>query len=216
MKRLSIAFAVIALLLLGQSSPKRLTGKITHVSDGDTATILANNKEVIIRLDGIDAPEGNQTKGEESTKKLRELIMDKEVAVLYSEQDKYGRTIGRIYVGEVWVNLEMIKSGYAWHYKQYSKDETLAKAEEEARKEKIGIWADTNPMAPWEYRRLTRQRMNPLRHPPKPGEIVVYVTRFGDRYHKKNCQHARRRAIAVGLEFAKANYEPCSICNPPK
>ena len=52
------------------------------------------------------------------------------------------------------VSAEMLKVGMAWHYKQYSKDEEYAELENTARQQKIGLWADKNPVVPWEYRKL--------------------------------------------------------------
>lgn len=216
MRRLSIVFAVIALALLGQATQQTITGKVVHVTDGDTVIVQSGQIKTIIRLDGIDAPESDQQKGKESAGKLQELVLDKEVSVSFSEKDKYGRTIGRIYVEDTWVNLEMVKSGYAWHYKKYSKDETLAEAEKAARKNEVGVWEDDKPVPPWRFRRIMRQRMNPLYNPPKPGEDAVYVTRYGSKYHKEDCQYVRHGAIAIGLEYAKSRYEPCLVCEPPK
>ena len=53
-------------------------------------------------------------------------------------------------------NLQMIKQGMAWHYKQYSKDQELASAEVEARKKQLGLWAEKSPLAPWEWRKGNR------------------------------------------------------------
>jgi len=61
--------------------------------------------------------------------------------------------LGDVFVNNLNVNREMIKRGMAWHYKQYSDDETLAQLEVEARRNKSGLWADPNPVAPWEFRK---------------------------------------------------------------
>jgi len=46
----------------------------------------------------------------------------------------------------------------AWHYKQYSKDRELASAEVVARKERLSLWADKSPVAPWEWRKGNRSQ----------------------------------------------------------
>ena len=52
------------------------------------------------------------------------------------------------------VNAELIKAGLAWHYKEYSDDETLARFELDAREAKRGLWVDVEPVPPWEFRKL--------------------------------------------------------------
>ena len=84
--------------------------------------------------------------------------MNKEVVVKWKEKDRYGRVIGEIYLGDRYVNLEMVQDGLAWHYKQYSKSKELAAAEDEARKAKKGLWVDKEPEPPWEYRKRQREK----------------------------------------------------------
>jgi endonuclease YncB( thermonuclease family) len=68
-------------------------------------------------------------------------------------EDRYGRTLGYVFVGDVCVNQELLKLGLAWHYKYYNKNPELAKLEEQAKSAKIGLWSQPNPVAPWEFRR---------------------------------------------------------------
>jgi endonuclease YncB( thermonuclease family) len=213
MKKLSIILAIIALLLMGQNTQQQITGRVNRVIDGDTVDLLDSaNTRFRIRMDGIDAPESNQEYGKESTEKLSTLVLNKDVRVLSSGRDKYGRFIGRIYVDKVDVNLEMVKTGCAWHYKYYSKDEALAKAEIAAQEKELGLWSLPDPIPPWNYRKIRR-----LRIPPTPlTENVVYITQTGHSYHKKGCSHSGDKPIAVDLIFAKKSYKPCLVCKPPK
>ena len=80
------------------------------------------------------------------------MVFGKQVKVVWKKKDRYGRTLGHVYVSGKRTNLQMIKQGMAWHYKQYSKDQELASAEIEARKKRIGLWADKSPVAPWDWR----------------------------------------------------------------
>ena len=131
-----------------------LTGKVIHISDGDTVHILTTNKEKIkIRLSGIDAPESKQAFGNKSKENLKSYIYQKDVAVKYDSKDKYNRVLGTIYYQNKDINLQQIKDGYAWFYKQYSNNATYYKAEQEARKSKKGLWYDKNPIEPWEFRK---------------------------------------------------------------
>lgn len=129
-------------------------GKCVGVTDGDTATVLVDgNRQIKVRFDGIDAPESSQDFGQRAKQKLSDLIYGKEVRVEISSKDKYGRSLGKVYVGSTYTNLEMVRSGLAWHYVQYSNATDLANAEKEARAKKVGLWSHANPTPPWNWRR---------------------------------------------------------------
>lgn len=156
---------VAALLLVNFAAADTLHGQVVGVTDGDTITILeAGNNQIKIRLMGIDAPEKAQTFGARSKQSLSDLVFNKQVTVEFSKQDKYGRTIGKIYVNGRDINLEQIKVGMAWHYKQYQNEQSVddrsfyAEAEESARTKKFGLWLDSNPMPPWDWRKQEKAR----------------------------------------------------------
>lgn len=136
-------------------SAETVVGKCVGVTDGDTATVLVDgNRQVKVRFHGIDAPESSQDFGQRAKQKLSDLIYGKEVKVDILETDKYGRSVGKVYVGHTYTNYEMVKSGLAWHYKQYAKnDAELAFAESQAKSGKIGLWSHANPTPPWNWRR---------------------------------------------------------------
>ncbi len=132
--------------------------KVIHVSDGDTFTILNNNRQQKIRIQGIDAPEKKMPFGNVSKMYLNDLCYGQDVALIYITTDRYGRTVAlaRLRDGRD-ISSEMIKAGLAWHYLKYSSDKNLGKLEAQARKLRIGLWQDKDPQAPWEYRKLKRQ-----------------------------------------------------------
>lgn len=136
---------------------KTLAGKAVSIIDGDTFVLLdADKTQHKIRLEGIDAPEDSQAFSAKSTLALAELIRNKDVRVVWKEKDRYGRILGHVYVGAKWVNLELIKMGWAWHYKESNKDLQLAQAEVGATTAKAGLWSDDSPIAPWDYRKGIR------------------------------------------------------------
>lgn len=136
-----------------------LIGKVVGVHDGDTLTLLVNgDTEYKIRLDGIDAPELKQDFGQRSKQALSALCFGKGVRVKAAGEDRYGRTLGTVYVNGADVNRRMVADGFAWHYVKYSDSESLAKAEAAARKKKLGLWKDKSPTAPWDWRTAERQR----------------------------------------------------------
>lgn len=140
-------------LALSFSAWADLTGKVVGVSDGDTITVLDAQKiQHKVRLAEIDAPEKAQAFGNKSKQALSTLVFGKSVTVVEQGHDKYKRTIGRVYQGNVDVNAEQVKQGMAWVYRKYSKDKTLLPLEAEAKAQRLGLWADSNPIPPWEWR----------------------------------------------------------------
>jgi len=148
---------VVALLALGQiANAENLSGRVVAISDGDTFTLLTVDKHQIkIRLAEIDAPESAQPYGNRSKQALSGLIFGKDVRVAVQTIDRYGRTVGRPYVGDLDVSEEMIRSGAAWVYRQYVIDKGLFEIESEAQAARRGLWAlpEAEQIAPWDWRR---------------------------------------------------------------
>jgi endonuclease YncB( thermonuclease family) len=138
-----------------------ITGRVVGVSDGDTFTLLtAERTEVKIRLAEIDAPERGQPYGNRSREALSELVFDKTVRVDVQTTDRYGRTVGRPYVGEVDVCAKMLRAGAAWVYREYLRDPSLLDEEQAAREADRGIWglSESQRTPPWEWRRSGNQQ----------------------------------------------------------
>jgi len=76
----------------------------------------ADDVQVKVRLDGIDAPEKNQSFGTKSKDALAGLVFGKTVTVQSKGTDRYGRTLGVISVGDTNVNQKLVAGGWAWHY----------------------------------------------------------------------------------------------------
>ncbi len=133
-------------------------GKVVSVTDGDTIKVLKDGKQVKIRLASIDCPEKGQPYGQAAKKFTAGLVAGKIVKVWPTDTDRYGRTIAFVFVGDVDLNKELLKAGLAWHYKKYSRDPELAKLEFEARSKKVGLWKEPDPVAPWEWRKMKRDK----------------------------------------------------------
>ncbi len=141
-----------------------LSGRVIGITDGDTVTLLTSDKQQVrIRLAEIDAPESGQPYGSKSKQKLSELIFGKDVRVVVQTTDRYGRTVGRPYAGDLDVCEEMVRAGAAWVYRQYVIDKSLFDIEIEAREAKRGIWglSEAQNMPPWEWRRTGGQEGAP-------------------------------------------------------
>jgi hypothetical protein len=119
---------------------------------------MQGKTSVKVRLDGIDAPETGQGFGTKAKQALSGKILARTVRVKTTGTDRYGRTLGVVWLGDRNINFEMVAEGWAWHFKKYSKDHALADAENQARAKKAGLWADEHPIAPWDWRLGEKER----------------------------------------------------------
>jgi endonuclease YncB( thermonuclease family) len=141
-----------------------LDGKIVSVSDGDTVTLLDSAKtRHRIRLAGIDAPEKGMPFGNSAKRYLSDLVAGRVVEVEVGKTDRFGRRVGKVIAAGQDANLEMVKAGLAWHYKEYEREQSrvdrfaYAEAEGQARANRIGLWQDRDPTSPWTWRKARRQ-----------------------------------------------------------
>ena len=133
---------------------QEIQGKVIRVLDGDTIEVLQDKKPVRIRLANIDAPEKKQAFGRWSANQLKALLAAQPVTVTYTQTDHYGRIIGRVFTTNgTDASRFMVQSGAAWVYERYNTDKSLPALQREAQEQKRGLWADTNPVPPWEWRK---------------------------------------------------------------
>lgn len=135
--------------------------EVVGINDGDTITVRmdSSGRQERIRLATIDAPEMNQPFGQASKQSLSSLVFGKKVKVVEMDRDRYERVVAEIFVNGTNVNLEQIKRGFAWHYKQHERQQTpemrqaYSFAEESARRSSLGLWRMPDAVAPWEWRK---------------------------------------------------------------
>jgi endonuclease YncB( thermonuclease family) len=155
MKALRV-FAVVTLLFLVGTARADFTGVVVAVLDGDTVDVLVDRAPVRVRLAEIDAPEKAQEFGTRSKQTLAAATFRQLVMVKTTGLDRYGRTIGTILVDGQSVNRMMVAQGMAWAYRKYLVDRSLLDVEAAARSDRVGLWVDSNPTAPWEWREKKR------------------------------------------------------------
>lgn len=168
---------IIGLLINLNLISGEIKGKVSKVIDGDTLILIDDDIQYIkrdrvvikqqgkykIRLANIDAPEKSQRFGKQSKQYLSKLIGESRIVVRFHQIDIYGRIVGVVYlvnsigiVSYESVNECMVRDGYAWWYKGYSKRIQYGQLEEEARKKKLGIWREERNEKPWEYRKKNK------------------------------------------------------------
>lgn len=139
--------------LAGPVSAGTLAGRVISVHDGDTVTVqVQGGQRFKIRLAQIDAPEIDQPFGLQSKQSLVAMVLGKSVQVEEEAVDRYGRTVGTMFVDGLNVSREQLGRGMAWAYRRYLHDQALLQVEQSARQARLGLWAEANPTPPWEHR----------------------------------------------------------------
>ena len=151
MKKLSL-YVFLALLFCGTSFADNL-----KIVDGDT--IVLNGEK--IRFSGIDTPELKQTcmNGDEKVfcGKTAKMILIKKIGNKTPEciskgKDAYKRTLAECFINGESLSVFLVRSGYAFAYRKYSKK--FIKDEEFAKANKLGMWAMTFQY-PWDFRKAS-------------------------------------------------------------
>jgi endonuclease YncB( thermonuclease family) len=135
------------------------SGTVIKVIDGDTIILKSADRKTAprpflkIRLADIDAPEKDQAFGDESGRALAGLVLRKQVRVVTVATDDYGRKVGRVSLGNLDVNRYMVQRGLAWVYTRYRRDLELVVLQQEARRDRRGVWSQAKPVPPWVWRK---------------------------------------------------------------
>jgi len=192
------------------------TAKVTRVVDGDTIVVSIKGAQYKVRLIGINTPERGRPYYKEATEKTEELVLDKEVRLEkdVSETDKYGRLLRYVYVGDLFVNAELVKQGYAQQY-TYPPDVKYAdlfrKLAREARESKLGLWG---PEAPAPAGKSETQ--------PTVSDKAENKTFIGNIkskiYHRQDCSSVKKikrentTFLNSTADAESSGYRPCKIC----
>ncbi|HMM47251.1 MAG TPA: thermonuclease family protein [Thiobacillaceae bacterium] len=168
-----LLFALVLLVAALGARAGTLEGVVIVVIDGDTILFRpdhyakASRAFLKVRLAGIDAPESSQPHGEAASVALRELALNRRATLEIVATDAYGRKLGRLSLGGIDVNAELVRRGHAWAYGSARRSGAespavsargrtagaLRLAEREARRERRGLWQDPEPTPPWAWRR---------------------------------------------------------------
>jgi micrococcal nuclease len=196
---------------------KIFSGKCVGVIDGDTIEVLKEGRAIRIRLEGVDCPESGQDFSTRAKQFTSNLVFNKVVTVIEKEKDQYGRTVARVMADKQDVSAQLIIAGLAWHYKEYSNDFVLAELELRAREEKAGLWAVSNPIPPWNFRRGERTNMEEV-DASATGDLVYHGNVRSKVFHQPgcpdyNCKNCTREFQSRD-EAIQAGFRPCGRCNP--
>ena len=204
--------ALLCCIALGAQA-ETFTAKVIAVLDGDTLLILHHGKATKLRMANIDAPEKTQAFGKQARASLLEMVDKKQVQIDTQAVDQYGRIVGLVSVDGRSVNQEQLRRGLAWEYSHYHADKTYVALQSDAQQAKRGLWAQTNPQAPWQWRKL-----HPSVKPDVQNQTAAPVMRHDTECGKKrycaqmaSCDEARFYLTRCGVKTLDQNRdgEPC-------
>jgi len=200
-----------------KESGNRVEAQVTRVIDGDTIEASIDGKTYKVRYIGIDTPEtvhptkGVEEYGKEASAKNKELVGGEGVQLErdVSETDKYGRLLRYVYVGDLFVNAELVRLGYAQAV-SYPPDvkyqDLFLELQREAREAGRGLWgAEESAEEPVQAG--------------ADGQFVGSVD--SDKYHYPDCRWAKEIKPENEIWFDSvdearaAGYMPCKVCGPP-
>lgn len=194
-------FFLSLLVLTTPALAQDIACKVVGVSDGDTITCLtSSNSQIKVRLNQIDAPETKQDFGTQSKKSLSDMVFGKQVVVKSTGKDRYGRTLGELYIGNTNINKQQVANGMAWAYREYLTDRDYLVLESSARARKIGIWSEPNPIYPSDFRKQAKNQNN-LPAPSRP-------TITGNQSSGYSCVRKTCKAISTCQEA----YHQLNVC----
>lgn len=140
-----------------------LTSRVVSVGDGDILRVATGGKTLTVRLACVDADEIAQAPfGKAAAERLRQLLPPgQQVTLRVADIDRYGRSVAKVYKGNLSINLALVQEGQAIVYREYLSacpelKEKLLKAEANAKSRKIGFWNQANPILPADFRRGKR------------------------------------------------------------
>ena len=207
---------MMILILQGYGAP--FYAEVVRIQDGDSITVMRDGEEIVIRLFGVDCPERGTKFDSQSRRFTAKMLRRRQVKVIPKERDQFGRVVARVLVGKTDISLELLRAGLAWHFTRFSRDSELAKAQEMAQDNRVGIWSQSDPVPPWEFRADQEKSLN-RKEKRKEPELGLYHGNMKSKvFHKSSCRYYDCRSC-TRLFYSKsqavsAGFRPCRWCEP--
>jgi micrococcal nuclease len=210
----SIACISILTLLLTSTpviaNAQTVTGRVVSVGDGDTLRVATGGKTITVRLACVDSPETAQAPfGKAATERLRQLLPPgQQITLRVADTDRYGRSVAKVYKGDLSINLVLVQEGQAVVYREYLSAcpelrERLLKAEANAKSRRIGFWNQASPILPADFRRGKRAVS-----PTKPANTGVRSPTDNSSTRDYNCSDFRTQAEAQRILDSTPGKDP--------
>ena len=199
MNKVKLLLTTLSLLFSLSIQAEIIEGKVVKIADGDTLTLLTStNQQVKVRLAGIDTHEKKQPFGKRAKQTLANLAFQKQDLVEVETKDRYGRTVGTVFVGSQNLNAELVRQGMAWVYRKYTNYQKLFALEADAKEAKRGLWSSNNPIKPWLWRKGKRTAA----HDTSMVKGMIIGNKNSHIFHLSNCPSYYKVAEKNRIFFA--------------
>lgn len=156
MKKIAVLLLVLALSLTSAAYAQSFTGKVLAVQDSDNITIMNNGSAVSVRLYCIACPAQGQDYSPQAIKYLQDLMVGQNADVQVKWQDYSKHQVSKVKINGNDVGAQIAGAGLAWYDDRVYQDGEVSAGEIQAQSQKLCIWSQPNPVAPWEF--LTQKR----------------------------------------------------------
>lgn len=156
-RRITVLFVCV---LFNGGEALSFTGQVASILDGGTIEVLRNGKAERVRLNGIACPKNDQPYSEQAKQAMSDLVFSMEVELQIYGKDKSGRILADVVrLDGTNINHALVQEGWCWWDRRHAPGDTQLEAlEQEARDTKKGLWADANPVPPWEWRKSSPRK----------------------------------------------------------
>lgn len=217
-------FLIYAALVVLQTP---IVGTVERVIDGDTIRVRVGDRVETVRYIGVDTPEtvhptrGIEPYGLAASAFNRTLVEGRQVRLELDleSRDRYGRLLAYVYTDSLFVNAELLRRGYAQLMTvppNVQHVDVFMYLQREARRSGEGLWAIEAGIqaASFPLRGAESDKVS-SRDDTIDGQVIVFITRAGAKYHLADCHHLKLSRISIQLSEARNRYEACRVCKPP-
>jgi micrococcal nuclease len=164
-----LVLLVLAFQCFVSNAAEEILGRVIHVYDGDSLALQDQaGVRHEIRMAAIDAPEFGQAHSMRSKRHLESMVLRQAVRLVWHRRESHGRLLGKVLFRPAGCKdcpmdrdaaLLQLEAGMAWWYREFKNEQTLAEqgyyeyAEFDARMKRLGLWSQSEPIAPWVWRR---------------------------------------------------------------
>ena len=150
-----VIFCLFLVISASSALAAEFAGAVTDVLNGDTIEVMNGSGPMRVRLFGVECPDLNQPFGTTARYFTSTLVLGRQVLVNVFGADAEGRPLGEVALADgTRLNHELLRSGLAWWNRQSApNNDSLWKLELDARTERRGLWQDSDPIPPWEWKK---------------------------------------------------------------